>query len=155
MKRFTESLMYRGTLVTVLFTIFFSELRFRSVIFNQTATYFPLNSTCWNMKKDQPLIKYGQTLASYWVVKSRAVAKYLALNIQIAWECCPSFWRRDVYYQTSCGWACVSVCTKYFLAPISGSPGDQIFSLTFRNSTSIFLNSHLWSKTSILKLNNT
>ena len=26
-----------------------------------------------------------------------------------------------------------------FLAPISGSPGDQIFSLTFRNSTSIFL----------------
>ena len=24
-----------------------------------------------------------------------------------------------------------------FLAPISGSPGDQIFSLTFRNSTSI------------------
>ena len=37
-----------------------------------------------------------------------------------------------------------------FLAPISGSPGDQIFSLTFRNSTSIFLNSHLWSKTTIL-----
>ena len=33
-----------------------------------------------------------------------------------------------------------------FLAPISGSPGDQFFSLTFRNSTSIFLNSHLWSK---------
>ena len=27
-----------------------------------------------------------------------------------------------------------------FLAPISGSPGDQIFSLTSRNSTSIFLN---------------
>ena len=42
-----------------------------------------------------------------------------------------------------------------FLAPISGSPGDQIFSLTFRNSISIFLNSHLWSKTAILKLNNT
>ena len=42
-----------------------------------------------------------------------------------------------------------------FLAPISGSPGDQIFSLTFRNTTSIFLNSHLWSKTTNLKLNNT
>ena len=42
-----------------------------------------------------------------------------------------------------------------FLAPISGSHGDQIFSLTFRNLTSIFLNSHLWSKTAILKLNNT
>ena len=41
------------------------------------------------------------------------------------------------------------------VAPISGSPGDQTFSLTFRNSTSIFLNSHLWSKTAILKLNNT
>ena len=33
-----------------------------------------------------------------------------------------------------------------FLAPISGSPGDQIFSLTFKNSTSVFVNSHLWSK---------
>ena len=32
--------------------------------------------------------------------------------------------------------------TQDFLAPISGSPGDQIFSLTFRNSTSIFLNSY-------------
>ena len=42
-----------------------------------------------------------------------------------------------------------------FLAPISGSPGDQIFSLTFRNSTSVFINSHLWSKTDIVKLNNT
>ena len=42
-----------------------------------------------------------------------------------------------------------------FLAPISGSPGDQIFSLTFRNFTSIFLNIHLWSKIAILKLNNT
>ena len=42
-----------------------------------------------------------------------------------------------------------------FLAPISGSTGEQIFSLTFRNSTSIFLKSHLWSKTAILKLNNT
>ena len=42
-----------------------------------------------------------------------------------------------------------------FLAPVSESPGDQMFSLTFRNSTSIFLNSHLWSKTPILKLNNT
>ena len=42
-----------------------------------------------------------------------------------------------------------------FLAPISGSPGDQIFSLTFRNSTSVFLNTHLWSKIAILKLNNT
>ena len=42
-----------------------------------------------------------------------------------------------------------------FLAPISGSPGDQIFSLTFRNSISIFLNSHLWIKTAILKLKNT
>ena len=42
-----------------------------------------------------------------------------------------------------------------FLAPISGSPGDQNFSLTFRNSTSIFLNSQLWSKTAIVKLNNT
>ena len=42
-----------------------------------------------------------------------------------------------------------------FLAPISGSPGDQMFSLTFRNLTLIFLNSHLWSKTIILKLNNT
>ena len=42
-----------------------------------------------------------------------------------------------------------------FLAQISESPADQIFSLTFRNSTSIFLNSHLWSKTTILKLNNT
>ena len=41
------------------------------------------------------------------------------------------------------------------IAPISGSPGDQSFSLTFRNSTTIFLNSHLWSKTTILKLNNT
>ena len=30
-----------------------------------------------------------------------------------------------------------------FLAPISRSPGDQIFSLTFRNSTSIFLNSFM------------
>ena len=29
-----------------------------------------------------------------------------------------------------------------FLAPISGGPGDQIFSFTFRNSTSVFLNSH-------------
>ena len=42
-----------------------------------------------------------------------------------------------------------------FLAPISGSPGDQMFSLTFRNSTLIFLNSHLWSKIAIDKLNNT
>ena len=42
-----------------------------------------------------------------------------------------------------------------FLAPISGSPGDQFFSLTFRNSASIFLNSHLWIKTAIVKLNNT
>ena len=42
-----------------------------------------------------------------------------------------------------------------FLAPISGSPGDQSFSFTFRNSTSVFLNSHLWSKTTIFKLNNT
>ena len=42
-----------------------------------------------------------------------------------------------------------------FLAPISGSPGDQIFLLTFRNSTLIFLNSQLWSKTAIVKLNNT
>ena len=42
-----------------------------------------------------------------------------------------------------------------FLASISGCPGDQMFSLTFRNSTSIFLNSHLWSKTTILKLINT
>ena len=63
---------------------------------------------------------------------------------------------------------CVCVCVRTncqnqevlgksqdFLAPISGSPGDQIFSLTFRNSTSIFLNSHLWSKTAIVKLNNT
>ena len=41
-----------------------------------------------------------------------------------------------------------------FLAPISGSPGDQIFSLTFRNSTSVFLNSHLWGKTATVKLNN-
>ena len=45
--------------------------------------------------------------------------------------------------------------SQNFLAPISGSPGDQFFSLTFRNSTSIFLNSHLRSKTTILKLNNT
>ena len=37
-----------------------------------------------------------------------------------------------------------------FLAPISGSPGDQIFSLTFRYSTSIFLNSHLRSKSPLL-----
>ena len=42
-----------------------------------------------------------------------------------------------------------------FLAPISGSHGDQIFSLTFRNSILIFLNSHLLSKTAIVKLNNT
>ena len=42
-----------------------------------------------------------------------------------------------------------------FLTPISGSLGDQIFSLTFRNSTSIFLNTHLWCKTAILKRNNT
>ena len=42
-----------------------------------------------------------------------------------------------------------------FLAPISGSPDDQILSLTLRNSTSIFLNSHLLSKTAIIKLNNT
>ena len=42
-----------------------------------------------------------------------------------------------------------------FLAPISGIPGDQIFSLTFRNSTSLLLNSHLLSKTAFLKLNNT
>ena len=42
-----------------------------------------------------------------------------------------------------------------FPAPISGSPGDQIFSFTFRNWTSIFLNSHLWSKAAIVKLNNT
>ena len=41
-----------------------------------------------------------------------------------------------------------------FLAPISGSPGDQIFSLTFRNSTTVFLNSHLWGKTATVKLNN-
>ena len=34
-------------------------------------------------------------------------------------------------------------------------PGDQIFSLTFRNLTSLFLNFHLWSKTATLKLNNT
>ena len=38
---------------------------------------------------------------------------------------------------------------------ISGSPGDQIFSLTFRNSISKFLNSHLWSKTVTVKLSNT
>ena len=37
-----------------------------------------------------------------------------------------------------------------FLAPISGSLGDQMFSLTFRNSTSVFINSYLWSKTAIL-----
>ena len=42
-----------------------------------------------------------------------------------------------------------------FLAAISGSPGDQMFSLTFINSTSIFLNSHLWSKIGIVKRNNT
>ena len=42
-----------------------------------------------------------------------------------------------------------------FLAPIYGSPGDQIFSLTFRNSILIFLNSQLWSKTAIVELNNT
>ena len=30
-----------------------------------------------------------------------------------------------------------------FLAPIYGRPGDQIFSLKFRNSTSIFLNSFM------------
>ena len=45
--------------------------------------------------------------------------------------------------------------SKDFLAPISGNPADQIFSLTFRNSTSVFLNSHLWSKSAILKLNST
>ena len=39
--------------------------------------------------------------------------------------------------------------SQNFLARISGSPGDQIFSLTFRNSTSVFLNSHLWSKTAL------
>ena len=33
-----------------------------------------------------------------------------------------------------------------FLAPISGSPGDQIISFTFRNSTSIFLNSQITHK---------
>ena len=36
-----------------------------------------------------------------------------------------------------------------FLASISGSPGDQIFSHSFRNSISVFLNSHLWRKTAI------
>ena len=45
--------------------------------------------------------------------------------------------------------------SRDFLAPISGSPNVQFFSLTFRNSASIFLNSHLWSKTAIVKLNNT
>ena len=40
---------------------------------------------------------------------------------------------------------------RNFRAPISGSPGL----LTFRNSASIFLNSHLWGKTAIIKLNNT
>ena len=50
---------------------------------------------------------------------------------------------------------CLHKLTKSqgFLAPISGSPGDQTVSPTFRNSTSMFLNSHLWSKTAILKLN--
>ena len=58
--------------------------------------------------------------------------------------------------------SCCSACTNCLnqdipelLAPISGSPSDQPFSLTFRNSASIFLNSHLWSKPAILKLNNT
>ena len=84
-------------------------LNFSSVIFNQTATYFPLNSLCWNIKKDQPLMKYGQTLASYWVVRSRAVAKYLPLNIQIGREHCQSIWGRDFYYQTSRAWSWVTV----------------------------------------------
>ena len=42
-----------------------------------------------------------------------------------------------------------------FLAPVSEVLVIKFFPLTFRNSTSIFLNSHLWSKTAILKLNNT
>ena len=41
-----------------------------------------------------------------------------------------------------------------FLILISGSPGNQIVSLTSEHLTSIFLNSHLWSKTAIFKLNN-
>ena len=36
----------------------------------------------------------------------------------------------------------------------SGSPGYQIVSLTSKRLISIFLNSHLWSKTAIFKLNN-
>ena len=42
-----------------------------------------------------------------------------------------------------------------FLAPISEVLVIIFFSLTFRNSTSTFLNAHLWSKTAILRLNNT
>ena len=41
-----------------------------------------------------------------------------------------------------------------FLILISGSPGNQVVSLTFKHLTSIFLNSHLLSKTAIFKLNN-
>ena len=41
-----------------------------------------------------------------------------------------------------------------FLILISGSSGNQIVSLTSKHLTFIFLNSHLWSKTAIFKLNN-
>ena len=41
-----------------------------------------------------------------------------------------------------------------FLILISGSLGNQIVSLTSKHLTSIFLNSHLWSKIAIFKLNN-
>ena len=41
-----------------------------------------------------------------------------------------------------------------FLILISGSPGNQIVSLISKHLTTIFLNSHLWSKTAIFKLNN-
>ena len=44
--------------------------------------------------------------------------------------------------------------SQEFLILISGSPGNQIVSLTSKHLTSIFLNSHLWSKTAIFKLNN-
>ena len=67
---------------------------------------------------------------------------------------------KDIFYPVFILHAVLALTVKIrksqdFLAPTSRSPGDQIFSLTFRNSTSIFLNSHLWSKTAIVKLNNT
>ena len=48
-------------------------------------------------------------------------------------------------FENFCNYTVLALTVKIrksqdFLAPISGSPGDQIFSLTFRNSTSMFLN---------------